>query len=95
MNDIKELCLFLPRSDSNSRPTVRSVAGVPDHRVSKKQTNEGVNNVRTVTSFKPTLKRGHYAVDTLEVRSKIGRFDTCNGNANSARAFPGVMESTV
>ena len=25
------------------------IAGVPDHRVSKKQTNEGVNNVRTVT----------------------------------------------
>ena len=25
---------------------------------------------------------------TLEARSKIGRFDTCNGNANFARAFP-------
>ena len=38
-----------------------------------------------------------YAVDTLEVGipSKIGRFDTCNGNAKSARAFPGVTESTV
>ena len=34
-------------------------------------------------------------VDTLEVRSKIGRFDTCNGNAKLARAFPGVTESTV
>ena len=31
----------------------------------------------------------------LEVRSKIGRFDTCNGNAKSARAFPGVTECTV
>ena len=35
------------------------------------------------------------AVDTLEVRSKIGRFDTCNGNAKSARAFPGVTESSA
>ena len=47
------------------------------------------------SDVKPTLKRGHCAVDTLEVRSKIGRFDTCNGNAKSARAFPGVTESTV
>ena len=31
---------------------------------------------------------------TLEVRSKIGRFDTCNGNEKSARAFPGVTESS-
>ena len=70
---------LLRRSDSNSRHNVRPVAGVPDHRVSNKQTHEGVNNV--------------YAVDTLEVRSKIGRFDTCNGNAKSARAFPGITES--
>ena len=63
--------LLLRRPDSNSRPNVRPVAGVPDHRVSKKQTNEGVENVSDV---KPILKRGHYAVDTLEVRSKIGRF---------------------
>ena len=27
-------------------------------------------------------------MDTLEVRSKIGRFATCNGNAKSARVFP-------
>ena len=43
--------------------------------------------------MKPTLKRGHCAVDTLEERSKIGRFDNCNGNAKSARAFPGITES--
>ena len=43
--------------------------------------------------MKPTPKRGQYAVDTLEIRSKIGRFDTCNGNAKPARAFPGVTES--
>ena len=47
------------------------------------------------SDVKPTLKRGHYAVETLEVRSKIGRFATCNGNAISVRAFPGVTESTV
>ena len=29
---------LLRRSDSNSRPKVRPVAGVPDHRVSKKHT---------------------------------------------------------
>ena len=88
---------LLRRSDSNSRPNgYRPVAGVPDHRVSKKQTHEEVNNVRIVTSsIGPTLKRGHYAVDTLEVRSKIGRFATCNRNAKSVRAFPGVTESTV
>ena len=43
--------------------------------------------------MKPTLKRGHCAVGTLEERSKIGRFDNCNGNAKSARAFPGITES--
>ena len=32
-------------------------------------------------------------MDTIEVRSEIGRFDTCNGNAKSVRAFPGVTES--
>ena len=79
---------LLRRSDSNSRPNIRPVAGVPDHRVSKKQTNEGVNNVRTDTS-RPTFKRWYYAVDTLEVRSKIGRFDTCNGNTKSARLSQG------
>ena len=43
---------LLRRSDSNSRPNVRPFAGVPDHQVSKKQTNEEwINiNVRTVTS---------------------------------------------
>ena len=41
---------LLCRSDSNSMPNVRHVAGVPDHRASKKHTNEGVGNVRTVTS---------------------------------------------
>ena len=44
------------------KDTKEEEAGVPEHRVSKKQTNEGVNNVRTV----------HYAVDTLEVRSNNG-----------------------
>ena len=47
------------------------------------------------SDVKPTLKRGHYAVDTLEVRSKTGRFATSNGNAKSVRASPGVTESTV
>ena len=44
------------------KDTKEEEAGVPEHRVSNKQTNEGVNNVRTV----------HYAVDTLEVRSNNG-----------------------
>ena len=69
----------MSRSDSNSKPNVRHVAGVPDHRVSKKQTNEAVNNVRTLTSSLHSNDRGHYAVDTLEVRSKIGRVDICRG----------------
>ena len=66
--------LLLRRSDSISRPNVRPVAGVPDHTVglSKKQTNEGVNNVRTVT-----LKRGHYAVDTLEVGETGANCNKC------------------
>ena len=34
-------------------------------------------------------------MDTLEVRSEIGRFDTCNENDKSARAFPGVTESSA
>ena len=34
-------------------------------------------------------------MDTLEVRSKIGRFAPVLGNAKSARPFPGVTESTV
>ena len=42
-----------------------------------------------------TQTRALYAMDTPEVRSKIDRFDTCNGNAKSARDFPGVPESTV
>ena len=46
------------------------------------------------SDVKPTFKRGHNAVD-VEVRSKIGRFDTCNGNAKSARDYPGVTDSTV
>ena len=46
---IKTYVILLRRSDSNSRPNVRPIADVPDHRVSKKQTNEGVSNVRTVT----------------------------------------------
>ena len=68
-NDIdlkyKEFCRLLRRSDSNSRPNVRHITGVPDHRVSKKQTNERVNNVRTVTCQAYTqtrafgLRRGH------------------------------------
>ena len=49
--------------------------------------SRGVINYLTLC-VKPTFKRGHYAVDTLEVRSKIGRFATCNGNAKSGRAFP-------
>ena len=48
-NDIR-IWQLLRRSDSNAMPKVRPVAGVPDHRASKKQTNEGLNNVRTVTS---------------------------------------------
>ena len=86
---------LLRRSDSNSRPKVRPVVGVHDHRVSKKQTNEGVNNVRTVTSSLHSNEGITYAVDTLEVRNKISRFATFNGNAKSVRAFPGVTESTV
>ena len=61
---------LLRRSDSNSRPSVSPAVGVPDHRVSKKQANEGVKNV-TDSEVKPTLKRGHCAVDTLEVRDKM------------------------
>ena len=54
---------FLYRSDSISRPNVKPGAGDPDHRSSKKQArNEGVKNV-TDSDVKPTLKRGHYAVD--------------------------------
>ena len=30
----------------------------------------------------------------LEVRGKIGRFATCNGNTKAVRAFPEVTEST-
>ena len=52
-------------------PNVRPVAGVPDgdHRVSQKQTNEGMNNARAIRDVKPTvglhsnegifLRRGH------------------------------------
>ena len=83
---------LLCRSDSNSRPNGRPVAGVPDDRVSTKQTNEGVNNVRTVTS---SLYSNEGITPWTRLRSKIGRFDTCNGNAKSARALPWVTESTV
>ena len=38
--------------------------------------------------MKPTLKRWHYAVKTLEVRSKIDRFDTCNGNTVAENSIP-------
>ena len=69
---------LLRPSDSNARPKVGPAAGVHDHRVSKKQANEGAMNV-TDCDVKPTLTRGHYTVDTLEVRGKIGRFATCNG----------------
>ena len=55
---------MLRRSDSNSSPT-----GVHEHRVSSKQANEGVDNL-TDSDVKPTLKRGHCTVDTLEVRGK-------------------------
>ena len=79
---------LLRRSDSNPRPNVRSVTGVPDHRVSKKQTDEGVKNVRTVTCQAFTQTR-HYAVDKLEVRSKIGRFDTyCVMPSKLSTAYP-------
>ena len=54
---------FLHRSDSNSRPNVKPGAGVPDHRSAKKQArNEGVKNVTDI-DVKPSLKRGHHAVD--------------------------------
>ena len=44
------------RSDSNSRPNVRPAAGVADQRVSKKQANEEVKNLRIVTGgLGPTL----------------------------------------
>ena len=47
---------LLRRSDSNAMPNVRPAACVPDHRVSKKKANEGVKNVRIVTSsLGPTL----------------------------------------
>ena len=48
--------------------------------------------MRTVTS---SLHSNEGIIDTLEVRSKIGRFATCNGNAKSVRVFPEVAESTV
>ena len=79
---------LLRRSDSNSRPNV------PDHRVSKKQANEGVKHV-TDSDVKHTLKGGHYAVDKLEVRGKICRVATCNGNAKAVRAFPCVTKATA
>ena len=58
-----QLLRRLRRSDSNSRPNVRPVAGVPDHRwYQRNRLNEGVKNV-TDSDVKPVLKRGHYAVD--------------------------------
>ena len=84
---------LLRRSDSNSRPNVRPAAGVRDHRVSKIQSNKGVKNLMD-SDVMPTLKRWYYAVDTLELRDKTGRFATSNGNAKAVRALPGVMEST-
>ena len=55
--------------------------GVPDHWVAKKQANEGMKNV-TDGVVKPTFERGHYAVDTLNVR---GEYATCNGNGKAIR----------
>ena len=75
---------FLRRSASNSRSDIIPATGVPDHRVSKKQENEGVNNVR-ILYVKPTLKRGH-ARSTHEV--KYVDISNCNGNAKGCRAFP-------
>ena len=62
---------MLRRSDSNSRPNVRPIAGVPDHRVSKKQTNERVNNVRTVTCQAYTQTMVFDKVDGGVVNSSI------------------------
>ena len=80
------------------------IAGISDHRVSMKQTNEGVNNARTVACQAYTqtrafgLCRVHSRSKTC-IRSKIGRLDTCRPNvglnAKSTRAFPRVTESTV
>ena len=71
----------LRRSDSNSRPNVRPAAGVPDHRVSKKQaerrSEECDGEWRKTCTQTRALRRGG------------------KGNAKVVRAFPGVTESTV
>ena len=67
---------LLHRSDSNSRPNARHVAGVPDHRVSKKQTNEGVNNVRTVTSSLHKQQPQYFNSFTHEANSDIHGHNT-------------------
>ena len=68
---------LLRRSDSNSRYNVRPAAGVPDHRVSKKQANEGVKNVRIVTSsLGPTL----YIIVCQSFKLKCGQYPAIHTN---------------
>ena len=57
-----QLLRRLGRSDSNSRPNIKSAAGVPDQLYQRNRLNEGVQIV-TDSDVKPALKRGHYAVE--------------------------------
>ena len=85
---------LLRQSDSNSRPDVRHVAGVPDHRASKKQTNEGLNNVRTVTSSLHS-NEGITPWTRLKYEAKMVDLPHVTETPNRSGLSPGVTESTV
>ena len=80
---------LLCRSDSNSRPNVRPVAGVPDHWVSKKHTNKGVSNVKTVTS---RLHSGEGITSWARYKDEVKQVDLTPVTETPNR--PGITDST-
>ena len=64
-----------------------AAGGSPTAGYQRNGLNEGVKNV-TDSNIKPSLKRGHYAVE-------VDLPPVTVGNAKAVRAFPGVTESTV